>query len=226
MTTKGVRRHKEEAMAYVFGRQAVMNLLGLTRMQLSHWDKIGVVKPTVGATGKGTRRGYTFQDLVQLRVAKQLREDGISLQKIRKALAWLRKHYPKVKAPLAELRLVTDGETLFVVDLDRDREKIIDTLKKGQTVFSVAIGGLIEGLQGEVKKLATPKEEKVEVDGHTFTVVLTPELEDGGFTVQCKEIPGAISEGDTAQEAIDNIIEVLEEHFEYERERQAQAQAG
>jgi DNA-binding transcriptional MerR regulator len=212
-------------MPLVFGRQTVMNLVGLTRMQLSHWDKTGVVKPTVGATGKGTRRGYTFQDLVQLRVARQLREDGISLQKIRKALAWLRKHYPKVKAPLAEVRLVTDGETLFVMDLERDREKIIDTLKKGQTVFSVALGELIEGLQGEVKNLATPKEEKVEVDGHTFTVVLTPDLEDGGFTVQCQEEPAAISQGESEQEAIDNIIEVLEEHFEYERERHAQAQA-
>jgi DNA-binding transcriptional MerR regulator len=211
-------------MPLVFGRKMVMSILGLTRMQLSHWDKTGVVKPTVGATGKGTRRGYTFQDLIQLRVAKKLREDGISLQKIRKVLAWLRKHYSKVKAPLAEWRFVTDGETLFVVDLEQDREKIIDTLKKGQTVFSVALGELIAELQGEVKKLATPKEEKVEVDGHTFTVILTPDLEDSGFTVQCKEEPAAISQGETEQEAIDNIIEVLEEHFEYGRERQVQAQ--
>ncbi|MBM4288314.1 MAG: MerR family transcriptional regulator [Deltaproteobacteria bacterium] len=207
-------------MPIVFGRQMVMSILGLTRMQLSHWDKTGVVKPTVGATGKGTRRGYTFQDLVQLRVAKQLREDGVSLQKIRKSLAWLRKHYLKAKTPLAELRLVTDGETLFVVDLERDREKIIDTLKKGQTVFSVALGELIEGLQGEVKKLATPKDEKVEVDGHTFTVVLTPELEEGGFTVQCKEEPAALSQGKTEQEAIDNIIDALELCLEHEREFQ------
>lgn len=121
------------------------------------------------------------------------------------------------------MRLVTDGETLFVVDLEKDWEKIIDTLKKGQTVFSVALGELIAELQGEVKKLATPKEEKVEVDGHTFTVILTPDLEDGGFTVQCKEEPAAISQGETKQEAIDNIIEVLEEHFEYEKERTLKA---
>jgi predicted RNase H-like HicB family nuclease len=70
---------------------------------------------------------------------------------------------------------------------------------------------LIEGLQVEVKKLATPKEEKVAADGQTFTVVLTPDLEEGGYTVQCQEIPGAISEGDTEQETLDNIIEVLEE---------------
>ena len=207
-------------MPLVFGRQMVMDLLGLSRMQLSHWDKSGVVKPTVGASGKGTRRGYTFRDLVQLRVAKKLREEGISLQKIRKALAWLRKHYPKVKAPLAELRFVTDGETLFVVDLERNRERIIDTLKKGQTLFSVALGELIEGLQGEVKKLATPKEERITANGHPFTVILTPDLEEGGFMAHCQEIPAAISQGETEQEVLDNIIEVLEEHFKYEMERQ------
>jgi predicted RNase H-like HicB family nuclease len=39
--------------------------------------------------------------------------------------------------------------------------------------------------------------------------------------VQCKEIPAAISQGETEQEAIDNIIEVLEEHFEYVKEQEA-----
>ena len=59
------------------------------------------------------------------------------------------------------------------------------------------------------------------MDGHTFTVVLTPDLEDGGFTVQCKEEPAAISQGKTKQEAIDNIIDALELCLEHEREFQA-----
>jgi predicted RNase H-like HicB family nuclease len=37
--------------------------------------------------------------------------------------------------------------------------------------------------------------------------------------VQCQEIPGAISEGDTEQEALDNIIEVLEEVLRFEKEK-------
>ena len=77
---------------------------------------------------------------------------------------------------------------------------------------------MLAPVKGELKKLATPKEEKIMVKGRSFTAVLTPDLEDGGFTVQCKEIPAAISQGETEQEALDNIIEVLEEHFEYEKE--------
>ena len=210
-------------MSFTFGRKAVMSLVGISKMQLEHWDRSGIVRPTKAAAGKGSRREYDFRDLVALKVAKRLRDEGVSLQKVRKSLAYLRKNYPEKEAHLSEFRFLTDGATIFVVD--RDPQRILDTLRGGQFVFSLALGELIEGLQGEVKKLATPKEEQVAADGQTFTVVLTPDLEDGGYTVQCQEIPGAISEGDTEQEALDNIIEVLEEVLRFEKEKQAQARA-
>lgn len=205
-------------MSLVFGRQKVMELVGISRMQLSHWDKTGIVKPSIGATGKGTRRGYSFKDIVALELAKWLRDEGISLQKIRKALSYLRKNYPDTQDHFADYRFLTDGKTIFLID--KDRQKLIDTLMGGQLVISIAIGGLIERLRSEVKKIAAPQEEVIEVDNQNFTVILTPDLEEGGFTIQCKEIPAAISEGETEQECIDNIIEVLEEHFEYEKELQ------
>jgi predicted RNase H-like HicB family nuclease len=211
-------------MSFTFGRKAVMALVGISKMQLEHWDRSGIVRPSKAAAGKGTRREYDFRDLVALKVAKRLRDEGISLQKIRKALAYLRKNFPEKEAHLSEFRFLTDGATIFVVD--RDPQRILDTLKGGQLVISLALGEWMEALKGEVKKLATPKEEKVMVEGQELTVVLTPDLEDGGFMVQCREIPGAVSQGETEQEALDNISEVLEEHFEYVKERQAgEAQA-
>ena len=42
-----------------------------------------------------------------------------------------------------------------------------------------------------------------------YTVVLEPQ-EEGGFTVQCVEIPGAISQGETREEALANIKEAIE----------------
>lgn len=207
-------------MSWVFGRKAVIALAGISKMQLEHWDRSGIIKPSVKAgAGKGTRREYSFPDLVALKVAKRLRQEGISLQKIRKALAWLRKNFPDGRQPLAALRLVSDGVNLFV--LDRDPEKILDVLRGGQFVFSLALGEIIEGLQGELKKMATPKETRVMAEGRTFTVVLTPDLEDGGFTGQCREIPGAVSQGENEQETLDNLIEVLEEHLEYVQGSQA-----
>ncbi len=42
-----------------------------------------------------------------------------------------------------------------------------------------------------------------------FTVVLEKE-EEGGYSVQCLELPGAISQGETKEEALRNIKEAIE----------------
>jgi predicted RNase H-like HicB family nuclease len=212
----------------IFGKKAVIALTGVSGRQVEYWSK-NVVRPSIAPSGKGTRRGYSFKDLVAFRVAKRLRDKGISLQKIQNCLSWLRKHFPDVRQPLAEMRVVTDGETLFIVDIDRDKEKIIDALKQGQQVFPVALGEIIEDLKGELNRLKTRKEEKVMVEDRTFTAVLTPDLEDGGFTVQCREEPAAISYGATEQEALDNITDALELCLEHEKELKAareKVQAG
>ncbi|MBW1992799.1 MAG: MerR family transcriptional regulator [Deltaproteobacteria bacterium] len=203
-----------------FGKKAVTALTGVTGRQLDYWARTGVIGPSIKpAAGKGTRREYSFKDLVALKVSKRLKDEGISLQKIRQALTWLRRHFPDLKQPLAELRFLTDGDTIFV--LERDRDKILDVLQS-QFVFSLALGQLIESLRGEVRELAKPREEKVVVAGQTFTVVLTPDLEDGGFTVQCREEPAAISHGATIPEALDNIMDALELCLKHEKEWQVQ----
>ena len=50
-----------------------------------------------------------------------------------------------------------------------------------------------------------------------YTVVLEPQKE-GGFAVQCVEIPGAISQGETHEDALANIKEAIELVLEVQRE--------
>ncbi len=199
-----------------FGAKAVRTLTGVSRMQLQHWDRTGVVKPSVKmGAGKGSRREYSFKDLVQLKVAKRLRDEGISLQKIRKSLQYLRRNFPDTKAPLAELRFLTNGVDLFVVT---DRPELILDVLRGQFVFSFALGEIIDGLKGTIKELQVPQEEEVDVGGRQFTAVLNQDLEDAGYTVTCKEIPAAISQGETVQEALDNLGDAIELCLEVEEE--------
>jgi len=199
-----------------FGAKVVKDITGVSRMQLQHWDRTGVARPSVKiGAGKGSRREYSFKDLVQLKVAKRLREEGISLQKIRKALEYLRKNFPDVKAPLAELRFLTNGVDIFV--LTQDPQVIMDALK-GQFVFSFALGELIVELKGSIKNLEIPREERVFVREREFMAVLKPDFEDGGYTVTCKEIPAAISQGETIQEALDNLVDAIELCLETEAE--------
>jgi len=199
-----------------FRAKVVKEITGVSRMQLQHWDRTGTIRPSIRiGAGKGSRKEYSFKDLVQLKVAKRLREEGISLQKIRKALEYLRKNFPDIKAPLAELRFLTNGVDLFI--LTEDPNTILDALK-GQFVFSFALGQIIDGLKGTIKNLEVPIQEHVNVGRTEFTVVLTPDLEDGGYTVQCREIPAAISQGETIQEALDNVVDAIELCLEVEAE--------
>ena len=43
-----------------------------------------------------------------------------------------------------------------------------------------------------------------------FTVILTPDFEDGGYVAECPAIPGCISEGNTVEESLANIKEAIE----------------
>ena len=56
-------------------------------------------------------------------------------------------------------------------------------------------------------------------NGHfQFEVIFTPQ-EEGGFTVEVPDLPGCVSEGDTFEEAEENIREAIELYLEvlYER---------
>ena len=53
----------------------------------------------------------------------------------------------------------------------------------------------------------------VEVKGRIFTVILREEPE-GGYSVQCVELPGAISQGGNRKQALANIREAIEGYLE------------
>jgi len=53
----------------------------------------------------------------------------------------------------------------------------------------------------------------VEVKGLKLTAVLRKERE-GGYSAQCLELPGAISEGETRKETLANIREAIEGYLE------------
>jgi len=53
----------------------------------------------------------------------------------------------------------------------------------------------------------------VEVKGRKFTVILREEPE-GGYSAQCMELPGVISQGENRQQALTNIREAIEGYLE------------
>ena len=100
-----------------FTAQQATRLTNCTPHQLRYWDKVGLVEPSSQQTGgrPGRRRLYTFRDLVALRVVKSLLDNGMSVQRVRRAWDYLRRT-ADMDTHLAEVRLVTDGHTIFAVD--------------------------------------------------------------------------------------------------------------
>ena len=74
----------------------VCRIVGISYRQLDYWARTDLVTPSVrDAHGSGTQRLYSFQDLVTLKVIKNLLDTGVSLQRVRKAV----EHLQSMKRP-------------------------------------------------------------------------------------------------------------------------------
>lgn len=196
-----------------YNTRVVSKITGLSVRQIDYWDRTHFIKPSVSeASGYGSVRLYSFKDLVQLKVAKTLMDKGVSLQKTRKALNYLKKNMPEIKKPLAELKFLTDSDTIFV--LTKDKKVIIDTLRSGQLIFSIALGEIVEDLKGQIVDLQKEKKYEVMVKGKRYPVILHTDTEDGGFWVECHSLPGCASQGDTVEEALEMIKDAIKGRLE------------
>ena len=122
---------------------------GCTPRQLRYWDQVGLVRPSIQQTGgrPGVARMYSFRDLVALRVVKSLLDGGMSLQRVRRAWEFLNRT-AGLDEHLAEVKLVTDGKTIFKVV--RRENEVTDALRQGQMAFFVAIDEIAQSVQGGV----------------------------------------------------------------------------
>jgi DNA-binding transcriptional MerR regulator len=90
-------------------------LARVTMRQLRHWEQTGLVVPSIKRelSPRNTVRLYSFQDLLELLVAAELRHrPGITLQHIRRLVGHLRQR--GFSAPLRELKFATHGQDIYV----------------------------------------------------------------------------------------------------------------
>jgi DNA-binding transcriptional MerR regulator len=110
----------------------VCALVGITYRQLDYWARTGLLCPSLAdARGSGTQRLYSYHDVLELKVIKQLLDAGINLRQARRAIECLR---TSLGEDLARANLVVGGDRSV---LARSGEEIIDLLAGGQGVFNV-----------------------------------------------------------------------------------------
>ena len=132
-----------------FPSKEAVRLSGVPYRTLDLWANIGFVVPSVvQASGRGSDRVYSFRDIVALRVAGKLRVAGISLQKLRKVMAYLRER-EGLESPFAETYLVSDGNDIF----ERRGAEIVSLLQRpGQAAFTwvLDLRGVIEEVRAKI----------------------------------------------------------------------------
>ncbi len=123
-----------EPITDLFSGTEVSRLLGLSAARLRTLDRAGIVSPSGRRRG---RRAYTFSDLIALRTAQGLLARKVRLRDVTRAVAALQRSLPKVTRPLAELRVVSDGQRVVV----RSQEGSYEPLT-GQMVLDLEIKSL------------------------------------------------------------------------------------
>lgn len=144
-----------------FSAQQASQLTSCTAHQLRYWDRVGLVKPSIQGTGgrPGRRRLYSFRDLVALRVVRSLLDNGMSVQRVRRAWDYLRRS-ADMDQHLSEVQLVTDGQSIFKVD---DDAELLDALRKGQLAFFVEIDKITRSVAEDVSRFELDRENFLEM---------------------------------------------------------------
>lgn len=126
---------------------------GITYRQLDYWARTSLVEPSVkNATGSGSQRLYNFQDILVLKLVKRLLDTGISLQQIRTAIEQLRE---EGISDLAEVTLMSDGQSVY---LCVSNDEVIDLVSRGQGVFGIAVGKVLQEVSATLIDLENHRE--------------------------------------------------------------------
>ena len=134
----------------------VCSIVGITYRQLDYWARTNLLRPSISeARGSGTQRRYSYRDLLELKVIKQLLDAGVSLQSARRAIECLRDN---VGGDVASANLVLNGSSSVLARTDGE---VVDLLRGGQGVLNIVpLAGVKEELDAAILELgvAVPKE--------------------------------------------------------------------
>ena len=138
----------------------VCQLVGISYRQLDYWARTGLLRPSLAeAKGSGTKRRYSYRDLLELKVIKRLLDAGVSLQSARRAVGCLRED---LGTDLAAANLVLSDTTTVLAHSDGE---LVDLLAGGQGVFNVVpLSGVVNELAADIVRIERPTSGQV-VDG-------------------------------------------------------------
>jgi DNA-binding transcriptional MerR regulator len=138
-------------------------IVGITYRQLDYWARTDLRKPSLAeATGSGSRRLYSYRDLLELRIIKTLLDAGIKLESVRDVFNNLR---DTVGPDISSANIVISGTSSVVL---RTNDELIELMSRGQGVLNILpLAGVKAGVDAGIESLPG---EAVERDLHQHAV--------------------------------------------------------
>ena len=143
-----------------YNAKLTKDVVGITYRQLDYWARTGLIVPSLAqASGSGSRRQYSYDDLVRLKVIKRLLDNGIKLEKVRAIFDYLRN---ELGADISSANLVIDGASAAIV---RSQDDLIDALQRGQGVLPLSnIGREVDAAIVELHPAVADEGDKIHDD--------------------------------------------------------------
>ena len=125
-----------------FSGARTAEIVGISYRQLDYWARTDLVRPSlVDARGSGSRRLYSYTDLLELRVIKSLLDAGLRLESVREVFSFLR---DRLGEDIASANLVIQGSNSVLIRSDGE---LIDLVRRGQGVLNILP---LEGVRREM----------------------------------------------------------------------------
>jgi len=134
----------------------VCRLTGVTYRQLDYWARTGLVTPSITpAKGSGSKRTYSYGDVLEVKVIKSLLDSGLSLARARQAVQCLR---DALGADVASSSLVMSDAGSVLAHTDGE---LVDLLRGGQGVFNIVpLAGVVAELTTTLRQIQLPTSER------------------------------------------------------------------
>jgi DNA-binding transcriptional MerR regulator len=123
---------------------------------LDYWARTGLVTPSlVPARGSGSKRSYSYGDVLEVKVIKSLLTSGVSLSRARQAVECLRR---SLGADIASSSLVLSDAGSVLAKTDGE---LVDLLRGGQGVFNIVpLANVVAELTTTIRLSELAKSEK------------------------------------------------------------------
>ncbi len=116
-----------------FSGSQTAKIVGITYRQLDYWARTDLIRPSLAeASGSGSRRQYSYHDLLELRMIKTLLDAGLKLESVREVFSNLRDN---VGDDIASANIVISGKTSVVL---QNNDELIELMsRRGQGVLNI-----------------------------------------------------------------------------------------